>query len=586
MKRNKNHWLKSIGNIGYGVVFFALALGFVVLFFLPIKHTRNTSTSIASQDCYKRETTKTLTLPKGTHFPGESTTVEDPNGLVLERLMLATPIIKVQAISHFNKLDVINYQGKPHQSYNIWFDAVQFPAGPDGPNIHGNSLSYANADHLEDLFFVDVTDDQSPRQEGMIYFDVFIRRGAAIPQFINEFCTKTDAQKAALQNSAFIGDQDGSYFPPRQFKTDDVINKADGSGGCSGATCTFPAGQTFYLFASSERNFMFNVGNTVYDLTHDIPPYYTKPAPQYGAGGILPHGDLVVEHNGVKKTYRFEWFGNSVSHWGALFNMDPNAKDSFMQYYYASSEFLGPPVDAPANLGAPLPSNATNNQLQIRALSPIQVPKWGWWTPECKPAIYLYPETKKLISVLLEPKGNVTYVDPDFNTALGWNVYADPLGSVQTLENPHKSYPYLYYESKLLDQHIDKPDEGFIVSKSELKTFYQKTLPLLGLNSKETTDYIEYWTKYLPEAPFYFVGIMSEDNIEYLEPLQITPKPDSVLRVRLYYQMLSAPEARELQSQINTPELENHSFMRNGFTVVEWGGMVKQDKDHPFTCSM
>ena len=46
--------------------------------------------------------------------------------------------------------------------------------------------------------------------------------------------------------------------------------------------------------------------------------------------------------------------------------------------------------------------------------------------------------------------------------------------------------------------------------------------------------------------------------------LEITPNPDSVLRVFMVYKPL------EEKNEIEEPVLE--SFDRNGFTVVEWGG--------------
>lgn len=46
--------------------------------------------------------------------------------------------------------------------------------------------------------------------------------------------------------------------------------------------------------------------------------------------------------------------------------------------------------------------------------------------------------------------------------------------------------------------------------------------------------------------------------------LDITPQPDSVLRVFMAYKPLD--EYREIEEQQLTP------FERKGFTVVEWGG--------------
>ncbi|MEK7502476.1 MAG: hypothetical protein AAB609_03035, partial [Patescibacteria group bacterium] len=85
------------------------------------------------------------------------------------------------------------------------------------------------------------------------------------------------------------------------------------------------------------------------------------------------------------------------------------------------------------------------------------------------------------------------------------------------------------------------------------------------------------WTKALPRSPYYFVGIMDKESIDQIEPLDINPSPDSIIRVRLYFEMLEKSISVK-RPVITTPQ-------RNGFTVVEWGAMVKTDRNSPFTCS-
>jgi len=98
------------------------------------------------------------------------------------------------------------------------------------------------------------------------------------------------------------------------------------------------------------------------------------------------------------------------------------------------------------------------------------------------------------------------------------------------------------------------------------------------IDAKETKEFKEYWTKALPKSAYYFIGVVPQDNLNIIEPLTISPKQDMTIRVSLYFEALKNPRA-VTQPIIVTPT-------RNGFTVVEWGGMVKQDKDHPFTCNM
>ncbi|EKD91186.1 MAG: hypothetical protein ACD_30C00040G0031 [uncultured bacterium] len=200
----------------------------------------------------------------------------------------------------------------------------------------------------------------------------------------------------------------------------------------------------------------------------------------------------------------------------------------------------------------------------------------------CKPAIYLYPKEKSLVNVKVNTKGLLSYVDPPYDQKFGWNITAYPDGTITTLNSEllTQSYPYLYYESKIPDQLIKKPDTGWVVEKTKLISLLNENLPKLGLNSTQTKDFIEYWEKALPDSPYYFVGIIDQENIDNVEPLEITPKPDYINRVRVYFETLDQP--KKVQAPVLT---NNYQLTTNNFSVVEWGGMVKRDKNHPFICS-
>lgn len=209
----------------------------------------------------------------------------------------------------------------------------------------------------------------------------------------------------------------------------------------------------------------------------------------------------------------------------------------------------------------------------------------------CKPAVYLYPPNKQLVNVKVYPKGFLTYVDPPYDYEKGWTVWANPNGDIhQILEsrNSYQKYDYLYYESKIQDEYIDKPEKGWVVRGSgvkdqsgEMERLFNEILPKLGLNKVQADDFIEYWSKALPESNYYFIGIINQENVDLFERLEITPKPDFVNRVRIYFEMLESPKS------VEAPVLGDKNFEIDPgkFNVVEWGGMVKNDPSHPFTCS-
>jgi hypothetical protein len=227
------------------------------------------------------------------------------------------------------------------------------------------------------------------------------------------------------------------------------------------------------------------------------------------------------------------------------------------------------------------------HQLEWFAFDDTTVLLQAWWTPHCKPAVYLYPQQKQLVNVKVFPKGELGYTDPLYNSKTGWTVEAHPDGTIYDsrfktesqapLTIHDKPFDYLYYESKISDQVIQKPQQGWVVKQTELNQFFENTLPLLGLNEKEKTDFIEYWIKALPDSSYYFIGLMDKTQRDYLEALEVTPTPDTSIRFSFYFEPLAQPKVVKTP-QIITPQ-------RKGFTLVDWGGMIKLHPGTPFTCS-
>jgi hypothetical protein len=199
----------------------------------------------------------------------------------------------------------------------------------------------------------------------------------------------------------------------------------------------------------------------------------------------------------------------------------------------------------------------------------------------CKPAVYLYPRQQQLVNIKVYPQGELGYTDPFYDKTKGWTVTAFPDGK---LINNNNSSPiragYLYYESKLLDNVLEKPEKGWVVrgqESGEMEELFNDILPKLGLNAKEKQDFEEYWLKTLPESQYYFVGLIDKNQRDYLERLEVIPTPDTSIRFSLFFEPLEEPKIVK-QPEIITPR-------RKGFTLVDWGGMIKLHKDTPFTCS-
>lgn len=224
----------------------------------------------------------------------------------------------------------------------------------------------------------------------------------------------------------------------------------------------------------------------------------------------------------------------------------------------------------------PLTPQPSQPSLQLNSMNIRKVPqdRTPWLSPYCKPAIYLYPQEKTSVNIKIAPQGKLTLTIPTYPMD-GWQVTAYPSGNI-TYNNSF--YNYLYYEAEITDTLIEKPKEGFVVEHSKLTNLFTNLLPKLGLNEKESSQFSQYWLKALPKSPFYFVGIIPTSSLNKIAPITINPSPNTLIRVTLYFQ--------PLDGEINVSPPLLSPVKRDGFTVVEWGGIVKTDPSHPFSCLM
>ena len=174
-----------------------------------------------------------------------------------------------------------------------------------------------------------------------------------------------------------------------------------------------------------------------------------------------------------------------------------------------------------------------------------------------KPAIYLYPTEDMTVNVEVDVNGLFFNDIPDYDN--GWKVFVTKDGIIEG------QYDYLFYEAALLNS--DLPEEGWVVEYSQLENWFDENLPKLGLNEKETKQFVEYWIEELPEANYYEIKLFDKKFVDENMTLNIVPKPDTITRLLFYFKGLD--EVMILpKPTIITPE-------RKGFTVIEWGGILK-----------
>ena len=176
-----------------------------------------------------------------------------------------------------------------------------------------------------------------------------------------------------------------------------------------------------------------------------------------------------------------------------------------------------------------------------------------------KPVIYLYPEKPMDISVQLNLKNSYfSTIYPKFNEKNTWNVHAKPNGDIILND---RTYPYLFWEADSYD--LKDSNEGFIVTEENAEKFLEEKLEILGLNEKERADFIVFWLPHLIKNKLSLCTFQSKKFFDDFE-LNITPKPDTLIRIYL--------SIKKLDSPINVKEQKLESVERKGYTVIEWGG--------------
>lgn len=193
----------------------------------------------------------------------------------------------------------------------------------------------------------------------------------------------------------------------------------------------------------------------------------------------------------------------------------------------------------------------------------ISTPDFSPQTECGKPVIYLYPTETTTVNVKVGVD-TITKSEPIYGTN-GWTVTASPDGTLVN-SSDHQTYPYLFWEgqsSKTLST-----GTGWTVAKKDVATVLPKTLQEMGLNTKETADFMAFWGPRITaeKSPYIEFNFVPQKTFDQIAPLTVTPKPDTVLRIFMTY--------RGVQTA-GLPVPHYTPIQRNGFTLIEWGGALQ-----------
>ena len=186
-------------------------------------------------------------------------------------------------------------------------------------------------------------------------------------------------------------------------------------------------------------------------------------------------------------------------------------------------------------------------------------------TPNCphdvayKPMIYLYPEKDMNVNVKLGNSKYLTTTYPKYNNE--WNVYAKTNGDL--LLNG-RTYYGLYWEGN--NHKVEVKEDGFVVKGEDTAKFLEEKLAVLGLTEREANEFIVYWLPKMEHNKYNYIRFETKEEIDKYMPMEVSPKPDTVIRVYMNY--------KALDEKINVEEQQLTKVNRKGFTVVEWGGSI------------
>ena len=175
-----------------------------------------------------------------------------------------------------------------------------------------------------------------------------------------------------------------------------------------------------------------------------------------------------------------------------------------------------------------------------------------------KPIIYIYPTTKIQVNVKLWTPENLSHTYPKYNWEKWRNVIANPNWDLEDMDTWRKLYA-LYREWK--SDNETNFDEWFVVAWKDIISFLEEKLAILWLNEREVEEFIVYRLPQMEDNVYNLVRFETKEEQDENMPLNITPKPDTVIRIMMDWKAIEEP--------INIPEQQLETPERNGFTVVE-----------------
>ena len=177
-----------------------------------------------------------------------------------------------------------------------------------------------------------------------------------------------------------------------------------------------------------------------------------------------------------------------------------------------------------------------------------------------KPAIYIYPEedSKFQVQLIFKNGTRITESIPEYNSP--WNVFVEKYGIIDG------KYDYLFYETSIKNIPSTNWRNGWCISQKNLKNELNNLLLKIGLNQKETSEFLDYWLNRLQDYKYYKIYPVVNEQLDEFVEIDITPQPQTIFRIWFFFQ--------GFEKFVKLPSHQISDFVREGTTVIEWGGML------------
>lgn len=177
-----------------------------------------------------------------------------------------------------------------------------------------------------------------------------------------------------------------------------------------------------------------------------------------------------------------------------------------------------------------------------------------------KPVIYAYYPDQEIKVDINYTAGQIIAEYPTRDQG-GWQLTASVDGRLTMADG--REFPYLFWEARPDAIPSYDMSTGFCVAGNDAVSFLEEKLSILGLNSKETADFITYWYPVMQRNKYNLVKFATSEYTDVAR-LSVLPSPDTMIRVFMVF--------KAVDQFVNVAPQELVSVAREGTVIVEWGG--------------